>query len=79
MVTTNEVKRNLTRGDALAAVVVLQVGWSLITSTASARLMRFGASLGEYLREIARFVTYNTDDMPFPFSDWPEPREEDEA
>ena len=93
MVTSNEVKKNLTHGDAwlrvffiivfafvywvvnwvLAAVVVVQVCWSLITANTSERPRDFGASLGEYLRQIVRFITYNSEDMPFPFADWPEP------
>ena len=97
MVTTNEVKQNLTRGEAwlrvffiivfvfiygvtnwvLAAVVVLQAGWSLITSSKSEKLGKFGASIGEYIRQIVNFMTYNSDDMPFPFNEWPEPKEEE--
>ena len=93
MVTSDEVKRNLSRGDAwmrllflalfglvfwvaswvLAAVVVVQAGWSLLTTGTSRPLGRFGASLAAYLRDIALFVTYNTDDMPFPFDEWPDP------
>jgi hypothetical protein len=45
----------------------------LITANTSERLRAFGASLGEYLRQIVRFITYNSEDMPFPFADWPEP------
>jgi Domain of unknown function (DUF4389) len=91
MVTSGEVKKNLTHGDAwlrvffiivfafvywvvnwlLAAVVLVQIGWSLITANTSGRLRAFGASLGDYLRQIVRFITYNSDDMPFPFADWP--------
>jgi hypothetical protein len=92
MVTPDEVKKNLTHGDAwlrvffmivfafvywvvnwlLAVVVLVQVGWSLITANTNERLRRFGASLGDYLRQIIRFITYNSEDMPFPFADWPE-------
>ncbi len=57
----------------LAAVVLVQILWSLITANTSERLRAFGASLGEFLRQIVRFITYNSDDMPFPFADWPEP------
>lgn len=93
MVTSDEVKKNLTHGDAwlrvffivvfafvywvvnwvLAAVVLVQVLWSLITANTSEQLRAFGASLGEFLRQIVRFMTYNSEDMPFPFADWPNP------
>jgi hypothetical protein len=45
----------------------------LITANTSEQLRAFGASLGEFLRQIVRFMTYNSDDMPFPFADWPKP------
>ena len=97
MVTSVEVKKNLTHGEAwlrvffivvfafvywvvnwvLAAVVFVQVCWSLITAGTSERLRAFSVSLGEYLRQIVRFITYNSDDMPFPFADWPEPDAEE--
>lgn len=97
MVTSDEVKKNLTHGDAwlrvffiivfafvywvvnwvLAAVVLVQVCWSLITANTSERLRDFGSSLGQYLRQIVRFITYNSEDMPFPFADWPEPVEDE--
>ncbi|MCK5364331.1 MAG: DUF4389 domain-containing protein [Gammaproteobacteria bacterium] len=97
MVTSDEVKKNLTHGDAwlrvffivvfafvywvvnwvLAAVVLVQVLWSLITANTSEQLRAFGASLGEFLRQIVRFMTYNSDDMPFPFADWPKPDQDE--
>jgi len=63
----------------LAAVVLVQVFWSLITSNTSQRLRAFGASLGEFVRQIVRFMTYNSDDMPFPFADWPDPSKPESA
>ena len=63
----------------MAAVAVVQAGWSLLTSQPSEPLLRFGASLAAYVREIALFATYNTDDMPYPFGEWPDPAgDEDE-
>jgi len=35
------------------------------------RLCRFGRSLGQYLRQIADFLGFATEEAPFPFSDWP--------
>lgn len=93
MVTTDEVKQNITRSETwqrlffialfvfiyvvaswlLALVVVLQAGWSLVTSTTSQRLCELGASLGEYLRQIAAYGTFNSEEKPFPFAEWPGP------
>jgi len=35
------------------------------------RLKAFGKSAGRYLGQIAAFVSFDTEEAPFPFSDWP--------
>jgi len=56
----------------LLAVAVLQIIAALFTGEPNARLTRFGESLSQFIYQIARFLTYNSDDMPFPFADWPD-------
>ena len=34
-------------------------------------LLSFGHSLAQYNYEIVSFLTFNTEDKPFPFSAWP--------
>lgn len=58
----------------LFAVALLQILAALFTGEPNGRLTRFGESLSQYIYQIGRFLTYNTEDMPFPFSDWPEPK-----
>ena len=53
------------------AVVVLQFFWVLVTGSTNVRLSAFGMSLATYSFQIITFLTYNTEDQPFPFSDWP--------
>jgi len=53
------------------AVVVLQFFWVLLTGTTNTRLTVFGMSLATYSFQIITFLTYNTEEHPFPFSDWP--------
>lgn len=54
------------------AVVVLQFFWALFTSKPNEKLTGLGHSLGVYTCEIIDFLTYYTDDRPFPFDkDWP--------
>ena len=43
----------------------------LFTGSANLNLLRFGQNLSRYHYQIARFVTFNTEERPFPFSDWP--------
>lgn len=56
----------------LAVVILVQFVTILFTGRASEPLLRFGNGLATYVRQILRFLTYNTETMPFPFADWPE-------
>ena len=56
----------------IVAVVLLQFLWGLITGQGNDRLRDFGSCLSQYIYQILRFLTYNTEDKPFPFADWPE-------
>jgi hypothetical protein len=55
----------------LGAVVLLQFGFVLITAERNPRLLRFGAELSRFMYQIFLFVTFNTDQKPFPFAEWP--------
>ena len=54
----------------LAAVAVSQCAFLLITGDANNYLMQAGDSLGKYVSEILRFVTFNSNQRPFPFADF---------
>ncbi|WP_263142887.1 DUF4389 domain-containing protein [Pseudomonas sp. RIT-PI-AD] len=58
----------------LVAVVLLQLGHRLIYAAPNAGLLGFGDSLSQYLAQIGRFGTFNTERKPWPFADWPAPR-----
>jgi hypothetical protein len=58
-------------GTVLCIVTVIQFVLALLSDTPNARLVSFGRSLGRYLQQIADFLTFATEEMPFPFSDWP--------
>ena len=55
----------------LLAVGLFQFAWTLINETPNQPLIRLGRSLGRYQNQIARFVSFDTETVPFPFSDWP--------
>lgn len=54
----------------LWAVILLQVASTLLTGKANANILSFGRSLSIYTCQILLFLTFNTETMPFPFSDW---------
>ena len=54
----------------LWAVILLQVASALLTGAPNQNILKFGSQLSAYLYHILLFLTYNTDKLPFPFSDW---------
>lgn len=51
-------------------VVLLQVGSVLLTGAVNPNILSFGRSLSTYHYHILLFLTFNTEQLPFPFSDW---------
>ncbi|MDD2699777.1 MAG: DUF4389 domain-containing protein [Sideroxydans sp.] len=58
-------------GTVLAVVAVIQFVIVLVNGSPNDRLLAFGRSLGNYLRQIVNYLTFVTETMPFPFSEWP--------
>ena len=58
----------------LGGLVLVQLIYRLIYGAPSASLMNFGDSLSQYLAQIGRFGTFNTETKPWPFADWPAAR-----
>jgi hypothetical protein len=54
-----------------SVMIPIQALWSLIDSSANPRLMSLSAQLAAYLKELLDYMCYNTDQKPFPFSDFP--------
>ena len=54
----------------LWAIILLQVASALFTGNPNENILNFGSKLSAYLYHILLFLTYNTDKLPFPFSDW---------
>jgi len=55
----------------IAAVVVAQCVFFLIGGQANQQLLTFGENLSRYVHDVLKFVTFNTEQRPFPFSDFP--------
>jgi len=55
----------------LLATAVFQFGFVLFTGERNRRLLDFGEGLSRLFYEIVAYLTFNTDEKPFPFSDWP--------
>lgn len=55
----------------VAVVTVAQCLFVLVTNNPNQQLLKFGDSLGKYIHDILRYVTFNSDQQPFPFADFP--------
>ncbi|MBY4676986.1 DUF4389 domain-containing protein [Marinobacterium arenosum] len=55
----------------LAVVVIFQFLTVLIRGRRNERLQTFGQSLSSYIYQVLRFLTFNSERHPYPFSDWP--------
>ncbi|MFH2134871.1 MAG: DUF4389 domain-containing protein [Pseudomonadota bacterium] len=58
-------------GTVLFIVTVIQFVIVLMSDTPNERLVSFGRSLGAYLQQTVRYLTFETEEVPFPFSEWP--------
>ncbi len=57
----------------VGVLVIFQLLYTLITKREpSRRVPDFGNRLATYFYRMLRYLTYNSDDLPFPFSDFPE-------
>lgn len=56
----------------LLFICLLQLVLAATTRTPNLRLQQLGRSLGRYLLQIAEFESFGSEDLPFPFSPWPE-------
>jgi hypothetical protein len=57
----------------LAITVVVQLVLTLAAGRPNGELVRFGAGLAEYSRQIIEFLMFVSDRIPFPFNEWPAP------
>lgn len=55
----------------LAAVVLFQFLTTLFTGEKNERLLEFGNNLSTFIYQIVTYLTYNSDNKPFPFDEWP--------
>ena len=59
-------------GTVVFIVMVIQFVLALINDEPNTRLVILGRSLALYLQQIANFLTFTSEEVPFPFKHWPE-------
>lgn len=55
----------------LIAVVIFQFLVKLLTGDVNERALDLGGQLSSYIYQILNYLTFNTEERPFPFTDWP--------
>ena len=56
----------------IGVVVVFQFLTSLLTGAPNVQLLNLGRVVANYLRDIIAFLTFTTEDKPYPFAPWPD-------
>ncbi len=56
----------------LLFVSVFQFFSTLLTGRTQGRVLGFGKALSDYVYQIYLFLTFNSEEKPFPFSPWPD-------
>ena len=54
----------------IAVLVLFQVLATLFSGERNQRVLDLSGQLSRYAYRILQYVTFNSDDRPFPFSDW---------
>jgi hypothetical protein len=55
----------------LLTVTLFQFSFVLITRKTNIRLLKFGKELSTFVFQVFKFLTFNSDQKPFPFDSWP--------
>jgi len=56
----------------ILAVAVLQFVFVLVTAKPNTSLLELGQGVSKWALQAFLFLTYNSDEKPYPFTDWPE-------
>ena len=55
----------------LMAIVIFQFGHKVITGAVNDKVLAMSKGLSRYIYDVFRYITYESEEKPFPFSDWP--------
>jgi hypothetical protein len=61
------------------AIAVIQVILTFAMGAPNQNLLRLGGGLSAFLYHILRFLTYTTEEKPYPFTPWPGSSKESEG
>ncbi|MHA1127733.1 MAG: DUF4389 domain-containing protein [Alphaproteobacteria bacterium] len=56
---------------ALYIIALIQFIWVLVNGEPNEGLTEFGASLAEWMSQNAKYLSYATEEKPYPWAEWP--------
>lgn len=56
----------------IVCIVIFQFFAALITGRVNEPLLKFANNLTSYVYQVFQFQTFNSEEKPFPFADWPD-------
>ncbi len=56
----------------IIGIMLFQSATIILTGKTNEQLLKFGQNLSTYLYQITIFLTFNSEQRPFPFSEWPD-------
>lgn len=57
---------------ALYIIAIIQFIWVLVNDERNQQLADFGAALSEWMAQDAKYLSFASDDKPFPWASWPD-------
>jgi hypothetical protein len=60
----------------VTAVILIQFGFMIITGNNNENLRDLGKKLGIYFCQMIKYLTYESEDKPYPFGSWPRDTDE---
>lgn len=60
---------------ALYIIALIQFIWTLVNDEPNGQLIDFGASLSKWIAQDTRYLTYVSEEKPFPWASWPDAKD----
>ena len=59
---------------ALYIIALIQFIWVLVNEKPNEQLADFGAALSVWMAQDAKYLSYASEEKPFPWASWPDPK-----
>lgn len=60
---------------ALYIIALIQFIWTLVNEDPNEQLTDFGVALSKWVAQDAKYLSYASEEKPFPWDKWPDPQD----